>query len=73
MYVLNNTSVRYIASGLLTLYDLSFSDFKFEWTATITRGVEFLSIGQCACEQCVCGGGEGEEVREEQEVEGVQN
>ena len=38
-YVLNNTRVRFIASGLLTLYDLSYSEFKFEGTTTITRGV----------------------------------
>ena len=41
--------VRFIASGLLTFYDLSYSKFKLEGLTTITRGVEFLSIGQCAC------------------------
>ena len=54
-YVLTNTRVRFIGSGLLTLYDLSYSKFKLEGFTTITRGVEFLPIGQCACEQCEWG------------------
>ena len=57
--MLNNTRVRFIASGLLTLYDLSYSEFKLEGFTTITRGVEFLPIGQCACEQCEWGEGGG--------------